>query len=64
MGLVSLEKASNVARELFSDYDYSQNHQSWKRKETYWWKLSAQMMHNNIPESFFQDCGHFQHENH
>ena len=28
MGLVRLEKASNVARELFSDYDYSQNHRS------------------------------------
>ena len=28
MGLVRLEKASNVARDLFSDYDYSQNHRS------------------------------------
>ena len=28
MGLVRLEKASNVSRDLFSDYDYLQNHQS------------------------------------
>ena len=27
MGLVMLEKASNVARDLFSDNDYAQNHQ-------------------------------------
>ena len=49
MGLVRLEKAPNVARDLFSDYDYSQNHRSWKRKKTYWWKLSARFMHNNFP---------------
>ena len=28
MGLVRLEKASNMARDLFSDNDYSQNHRS------------------------------------
>ena len=26
MGLIRLEEESNVARDLFSDYDYSQNH--------------------------------------
>ena len=53
MGLVKLEKVSNVTRDLFSEYDYAQKY--------------TQFMHNNIPESddaIFQDGGHFQHKNH
>ena len=53
MGLVRLEKSSNVARDLFSEYDYSQRNILVKTVGS----IYAQQY------SIFQDNGHFQHEN-
>ena len=58
MDLVRLEKASNVARDLFSDYDYLQKYQNILVKTV------CTTMFQNVMAAIFQNGGHFQHENH
>ena len=62
-GLRRLEKAYNVTRDLFSDYDYSQNHL--KRMK----HIGVNCRLNLCTTVFLkveknQDSGYFQHENH
>ena len=67
MSLVRLEKAFNVARDLFSDYDYSQNHRSWKREKHIGENCLLELcttIFQKVMAVISQDGGHFQRENH
>ena len=67
IGLVRLEKASNVARDLILDYDIHKipEAESVKKQidENCRFDLCTTIF-QKVMAGFFQDGGHFQHENH